>query len=122
MGGLNGGVNLLGLAAAKAAYQGGEAWLEALREYLRENLALVQAFVAKHPKLKLLNQQATFLAWIDCQELGVDPYALFLAHGVGLSDGKDFLGEGFVRLNFGCPRSTLVEILERMEKALNALS
>lgn len=122
MGGLNGGVNLLGLTAAKAAYQGGEAWLEALREYLRENLALVQAFVAKHPKLKLLNQQATFLAWIDCQELGVDPYALFLAHGVGLSDGKDFLGEGFVRLNFGCPRSTLVEILERMEKALSSLS
>ncbi|MBE0496897.1 MAG: putative C-S lyase [Campylobacterales bacterium] len=118
MGGLNGGVNLLGLTAAKAAYEGGEAWLEALRFYLKENLLLVQAFVAKHPRLKLLDQQATFLAWIDCRDLGVNPYELFLSHGVGLSNGKDFLGEGFVRLNFGCPRQTLKEILERMDTAL----
>ncbi|WP_240332056.1 MalY/PatB family protein [Sulfurospirillum tamanense] len=122
IGGLNGGVNLLGLTAAKAAYEGGEAWLKELRLYLNENLLLVQEFVAKHPKLKLLDHQATFLAWIDCRALNANPHALFLEHGVGLSDGKDFLGEGFVRLNFGCPRTTLETILHRMDCALTSFA
>ena len=122
MGGLNGGVNLLGLVAAQAAYEHGDAWLEELKRYLAQNLELVHTFVAKNPKLKLLDQQATFLAWIDCRALHTDACALFLDHGVALSDGKDFLGEGFVRLNFGCPRNTLKEILSRMEDALITLS
>ena len=121
MGKLNGGVNLLGLAAAKAAYEGGDEWLKALREYLAQNLSLVQEFVKSHPPLKLCDQDATFLAWIDCSGLDTDPYELFLKHGVALSDGKDFLGEGFVRLNFGCPKSILSEILKRMEVALSSL-
>lgn len=118
MGKLNGGVNLLGLTAAKAAYESGDEWLKALREYLAQNLTLVQDFVKNHPPLKLCDQDATFLAWIDCSELKTNPYELFLEHGVALSDGKDFLGEGFVRLNFGCPKDTLKEILNRMSKAL----
>jgi cystathionine beta-lyase len=122
MGGLNGGVNLLGFTAAQAAYEHGDPWLKELKLYLAQNLKLVHAFVAKEPKLKLLDQQATFLAWIDCRALQVDPCALFLDHGVALSDGKDFLGKGFVRLNFGCPQSTLVKILSRMEDALTARS
>jgi len=121
MGMLNGGVNLLGLIAAKAAYEGGDEWLKALREYLAQNLSLVQEFVRSHPPLKLCDQDATFLAWIDCTRLDTDPYELFLKHGVALSDGKDFLGEGFVRLNFGCPKSILLEILKRMGVALSSL-
>jgi len=120
MGKLNSGVNLFGLTAAKAAYENGDEWLKALREYLARNLALVQEFVIKHPPLKLCDQDATFLAWIDCSRLDTDPYELFLKHGVALSNGKDFLGEGFVRLNFGCPQSTLKEILTRMDRALNS--
>ncbi|MDD3342892.1 MAG: PatB family C-S lyase [Sulfurospirillaceae bacterium] len=122
MGSMVGGINLLGITAMKAAYQHGDAWLEALRVYLRENLALVQAFVAKNPKLKLLNQEATFLAWIDASALHVkSPYTFFLDFGVGLSDGTPFGDANFIRLNFGTQRAILMTILERMQNAMDSL-
>ena len=70
--------------------------------------------------------EATYLAWIDCREWlaarGLkDAQQAFEAAGVGLSNGRDFApgeeGAGFVRLNFGCPRSTLDAALERMARA-----
>ena len=58
-------------------------------------------------------------AWIDCRNLLTDtPAAFFEEAGVGLSNGKDFGAEGFVRLNFGCSRSILLAALERMDKAI----
>ena len=119
MGHINGGVNLLGLTAGEAAYEGGDGWLLELRQYLRSNLALVQEFVAKHPALKMLEHEATFLAWIDCRVLNTNAYELFLKHGVVLTDGAGFGDKNFVRLNFGCPRNTLIEILRRMDNALH---
>ena len=122
MGSMVGGINLLGITAMKAAYQYGETWLDELRVYLRENLALVQAFVAKNPSLKLLNQEATFLAWIDASALHVkSPYAFFLDFGVGLSDGAPFGDANFVRLNFGTQKARLENILARMQKAMDSL-
>ena len=122
MGSMVGGVNLLGITAMKAAYQHGETWLDELRIYLRENLALVQAFVVKNPSLKLLNQEATFLAWIDASDLHVkSPYAFFLDFGIGLSDGTPFGDANFVRLNFGTQKATLESILARMQKAMDSL-
>ncbi len=122
MGSMVGGINLLGIIALKAAYQHGETWLDELRIYLSENLALVQAFVAKNPSLKLLNQEATFLAWIDASALHVkSPYAFFLDYGVGLSDGAPFGNANFVRLNFGTQRATLKNILARMQAAMDSL-
>lgn len=122
MGSMVGGVNLLGITAMKAAYQEGDAWLEGLRSYLAENLQMVQAFVAKNPKLKLLSQDATFLAWIDTSKLGVQsPYEFFLSFGVGLSDGQPFGNKNFVRLNFGTQKATLEEILKRMQMAMDSL-
>ena len=65
--------------------------------------------------------EATYLAWIDVRELGLaDPAAHFEAHGLGLSDGADFGAPGWLRLNFGCPRSTLDEALQRLEKGCDA--
>ena len=59
--------------------------------------------------------EATYLAWIDARGLGVDdPAAFFEAAGVGLSSGGDFGLPGWVRLNFGCPLTTLDSALERM--------
>ena len=122
MGSMVGGVNLLGLCALKAAYTDGDAWLKALRLYLSGNLKMVQDFVAKNPKLKLLNQEATFLAWIDASALHVkSPYDFFLSFGVGLSDGEPFGNKQFVRLNFGTQRATLQAILERMQNAMDSL-
>ncbi|AFL68795.1 MalY/PatB family protein [Sulfurospirillum barnesii] len=122
MGSMVGGVNLLGIVAMKAAYLDGDAWLRELRLYLAHNLQMVQAFVAKNPTLKLLDQEATFLAWIDASALHVNnPYEFFLSFGVGLSDGEAFGDKNFIRLNFGTQKDLLEEILRRMQKAMDSL-
>jgi cystathionine beta-lyase len=112
-------VNTLGYTAAIAAYRDSEDWRLALVDYLRGNRDLVEAFVSQTPGLSMPHVEATYLAWIDCRKLPVEkPAAFFEEAGVGLSSGRDFGAEGFVRLNFGCSRSLLVCALERMEKAI----
>lgn len=112
-------VNALGLAAALAAYRDSEDWRLALIGYLRKNRDLVEAFAASSPGLAMHHVEATYLAWIDCRGAGHgDPAAFFEQAGVGLSNGADFGTPGFVRLNFGCPRSLLDEALTRMGSAL----
>jgi len=112
-------VNLLGYAAAEAAYRHGWGWHGALLDYLRRNRDLVYAAIRSMPPLGTFLPEATYLAWIDARELDVpDPAAFFESAGVGLSDGRDFGAEGYLRLNFGCRRSLLQEGLDRMRKAL----
>lgn len=107
--------NLLGLVAAEAAYRHGDPWRQALLAYLRANRERVMAAVGEMQGVKGWRPESTYLAWLDCRELHTDdPIALFERAGVGLSDGTPFGMPGFVRLNFGCPRSTLDEALERM--------
>ena len=63
--------------------------------------------------------EATYLAWIDARALDLArPQQFFEQAGVGLSDGRDFDGPGYVRLNFGCPRETLRQALKRIETAI----
>ena len=112
-------VNLLGYAAAEAAYCFGEPWRQALIEYLRGNRDLVLQAVANMAGLSVTPVEATYLAWIDTRERGIgNPEMFFEQAGVGLSDGAAFGLPGFVRLNFGCPRSLLTEALQRMQRAL----
>jgi cystathionine beta-lyase len=116
-------VNVLGLVAAEAAYRDGEPWRQALLAYLRGNRARVLETLAALPGLASTWPEATYLAWIDCREMmaarGVtDPAVFFEKAGVGLSDGRPFGAPGFLRLNFGCPRSTLEEGLARLVRAL----
>ena len=112
-------VNLLGYAATEAAYRSGEPWRRELIEYLQGNRDLVLQAVNAMPGLSITPVEATYLAWIDARGCGLaDPAAFFEAAGVGLSDGTAFGLPGFLRLNFGCPRSLLTEALERMQKAL----
>ncbi len=113
-------VNVLGLAACEAAYRDCDDWHAALIAYLRGNAAHVAAAIAGMPGLTMSPVEATYLAWIDARGLGVDDPALFFeAGGVGLSDGADFGLPGWVRLNFGCPRTTLDLALERMRYRSN---
>ena len=120
-------INVLGHTAAVAAYREGDAWLEALLDYLEGN----RDFLAKEvPRrlhgVTLAAPEATYLAWLDCRGAripGGDPFAFFLERGkVALNDGRLFGpgGEAFVRLNFGCPRALLTEALDRMARALAA--
>lgn len=111
-------VNTLGLVACEAAYRDGEPWRRALLDYLRGNAQCVFDAVNQMRGLAMTPVEATYLAWIDARGLGVDdPQRFFETAGVGLSDGADFGAPGFVRLNFGCPRSTLDEALRRMGQA-----
>lgn len=124
--GLVGWVNLFGLLAFQTAYEAGEAWLEDLLVYLQANRnALVDLINQNVPGVQAAPPEGTFLAWLDCRETGLeDPQEFFLEQGrVGFNDGLWFgaNGKGHVRLNFGCPKDTLLEGLTRLKTALETL-
>lgn len=116
-------VNCIGYAACEAAYRYGEPWRRELLSYLDANREyLYQTTNASLPGLKLYPMDATYLAWLDARALNLaQPAAHFERFGVGLSEGSGFQGDGFVRLNFGCPRSQLREGIERIRRGLASL-
>ncbi|MBN2550724.1 MAG: PatB family C-S lyase [Anaerolineales bacterium] len=117
-------VNLMGVTAARAAYLEGQEWLEQVLVYLAANRDyLAHAVSQELPGIQMSPVQGTYLAWLDCRQAGDlgNPYKFFLEKGrLAFNDGDTFGqgGQGFLRLNFGCPRATLVEAVERMKKAL----
>jgi cystathionine beta-lyase len=113
------GVNALGYAACLAAYRDCEPWRLALIDYLRGNRDIVRKFIGEIPGLSMDDVQATYLAWIDATGLNMRNAARhFEGFGVAMSDGADFGGPGCVRLNFGCPRQTLLQGLGRLRDAV----
>ncbi len=120
--------NVFGLTAAQAAYEKGEEWLDALLDYLEENLNFLKKFVSERmPIVKVVEPQGTYLVWLDFRNLGLNDEALkeFLLKKakVAFDDGPIFGpgGEGFQRINIATPRSLLREGLERIEEALKTL-
>lgn len=120
--------NVLGYTAMLAAYRDGQPWLDELLRYLEGNRDfLVQSVRAHLRGVEVGVPEATYLAWLDCRRAGIpgnDPYTFFLERArVALNDGATFGrgGQGFVRLNFGCPRAILAQALDRMRAALEAL-
>ncbi|HEX4994162.1 MAG TPA: MalY/PatB family protein [Methylomirabilota bacterium] len=118
-------VNVLGYAAAFAAYRDGDAWLGELLRYLEANRDYLAEYVRRHlPGVTMTPPEGTYLGWLDCRGAGAaaaDPFTFFLERAkVAFNDGALFGrgGQGFVRLNFGSPRSILTEGLERMRRAL----
>jgi len=112
-------VNALGYTAALAAYRDSRDWHLAVIDYLRENRDIVESSIETMPGLSMHHVEATYLAWIDTRQTGMEnPVKIFEEAGVGLSDGRPFGSEGFVRLNFGCPRPVLEEALQRMRKSI----
>jgi cystathionine beta-lyase len=121
--GLVSGVNVMGWVAALAAYAEGQEWLTQVLAYLEANRDYLAARVqADLPGVRMAAPEGTYLAWLDCRQTGIaDPGEFFLRQArVALNEGRTFGpgGEGFVRLNFGCPRATLAAALERMQRAL----
>lgn len=123
-------VNMIGTAAAQAAYRYGQEWLDQLLPYLQANRDYLLEYVSQNlPGVTMSCPQGTYLAWLDCRAAGIPDdaggaYQFFLKHAhVAVQDGAAFGpgGQGFVRLNFGAPRSLLQEGLERMKKALEAV-
>ncbi len=122
------GPNVFSLEAVKAAYDHGEPWLKELLTYLEQNAAVLERAVAEEmPRLHLVRPEGTYLAWLDCRELGMDPPSLerWLLEEVRLVLNQGYTfgsgGEGFVRINFACPRAMLEEGLARLARAVRAL-
>ena len=112
-------INLFGYVGALAAMEHGEPWRQALIDYLKGNRDLVIKRITAMTGLETTMVEATYLAWIDTRPRNLaSPATFFERAGVGLSDGADFGGPGFVRLNFGCPRHLLTVALDRMQTAL----
>ena len=123
-------VSSLGLVAAQVAFSGVcDEWLAALQLYLTANRDFLVEFVRSElAGIKTTVSEATYLAWLDCTALVNSgkitgtPHEFFLKQAkVALNEGREFGrgGEGFVRLNFGCPRSTLAEAIGKMKTALD---
>ncbi|MGW5867197.1 MalY/PatB family protein [Streptomyces sp. NPDC055239] len=114
------GPSHLGVIAHTAALRDGGDWLDALLRGLDDNRRLLAALLCEHlPAIGCIPAQGTFLAWLDCRELGLgdDPAEAFLHRGrVALSSGKAFGtgGEGFVRLNLAASPEVLTEAVRRM--------
>ncbi|UJW56468.1 putative C-S lyase [Bacillus sp. A116_S68] len=120
-------LNTFGIVAMEAAYRYGEEWLDELLAYLKGNVDVVKSYIAdKLPELTLVEPEGTYLLWIDCRKLGLSDGELnhlFTHKGkIGFNSGISFGkgGEGFVRMNVACPRSTVIEGLTRMKKALHS--
>jgi cystathionine beta-lyase len=113
-------INPFAYRAAAVAYRDCGDWRRALLDYLRGNRdTLAEALRAMPGRLTMAPVEGTYLAWIDVRGTGIeDPVRFFEEAGVGLQDGREFDGPGFVRMNFGCPRAVLREGLRRMRRAL----
>lgn len=118
-------VNPFGVVALEAAYREGAVWLDALRSYLDGNFEYLKSrFAAEAPLLKVCDSQATYLAWIDISALGIpsDKVEKILKEDakVRISSGTIYMGEGYIRLNYACPRSRLKEALDRILSCLKS--
>jgi cystathionine beta-lyase len=114
-------INAFGYAGCEAALRHGWAWHREMIQVLRSNRDRVEEFVAASlTGIRTWHLEATYLAWLDARELQLpNPAKFFEDHGVGLSDGVPFgAPQGFLRLNFGCPRPQLEKALDRMARAL----
>ena len=113
--------SVMAVAAHIAAYREGAPWLDALRRYLRANLALIaQRLNQAFPQLDWQPPPATYLAWIDLRPLGLDMQrlqsVLTAQQKVAIMPGETYgaAGDGFIRLNAGCPRAKLEEGVRRL--------
>jgi cystathionine beta-lyase len=113
--------NPFGIEALMAAYENGDAWLEALKMYLSANIEYVNKFIAMYElPIKTVKTEATFLIWMDCSKMGLghDELIDFFVHEakLGLNDGKSFgkTGDGFMRLNIGTSKKVLEVAMNRL--------
>lgn len=117
-------LNVLGLVACEAAYEHGEEWYQAMKNYVKENIEFVKQYVEKQlPGVKMVEHEGTYLVWLDFRGTGLSVEELddkiINQAKLWLDSGKIFgsCGEGFQRINVACPRATLTEALERIRKA-----
>lgn len=111
-------LNCLGTVACQAAYEGGEAWLDACKAYMRENLDFVRQYLAENlPQVKLVEPEGTYFAWLDCTGLGLTEEELnraIVQRGKLWLDAGGIFGQEaalFQRVVLACPRTTLARAM-----------
>ena len=120
--------NIFGAVALEAAYSYGDEWLNQLLDYLWNNYLYLKKFFNNNlPEVKVMNPEATYLVWLDFREYEMDGKELTKLivdkAKVGLNNGAGFgiEGNGWMRLNIGCPRSVLAEGLNRLNNAFSGI-
>ena len=119
-------VNSFAPEAVKAAYNESEDWLDALNHYLYDNYRALCNFVAKHlPQWQVMPLEGTYLVWVDvslcCDNVAAYCDRLVQDAHVWLNPGTMYgpqSGEGYLRINLACPRSRLLEALERINNTI----
>jgi len=113
--------NSFAVEAAVAAFTEGEAWLDALREYIQENKNFVEDYLKKEvPQIRPVSSQATYLMWLDCRNMQgcAAEFTQYLRERTGLylSEGRQYgeSGSSFIRMNIACPKSRLEDGLKRL--------
>lgn len=121
------GGNIFAYHATVACYEKGNDWRIAMLDYVQENIDYVIHYLKEHmPQIKPMIPEASFLVWLDCEELGMEADELhqFFAHkaGLGLNKGASFGpgGEYFLRMNVACPRKILEKAMHQLKNALSA--
>lgn len=115
-------INVLAQTATEAAFRHGENWRLQQIKYLRANRDYLMQEINSIDGMKMYPLEATYLAWIDVSDLGLDdPEKFFEDAGVGISAGKYFGDDHFIRLNFACRRSLLEDAIKRIQKAVNLI-
>jgi cystathionine beta-lyase len=119
-----GGGNIFGNIASEEAYLHGDTYVDELMAYLMLNIETLEEYVATNlPKIKVIRPESTFLVWLDCREMGMNDNDLndffLLKAKIGLNPGIMFGpgGEGFMRMNIGCPKATLLQGLGQIKEA-----
>lgn len=115
--------SVFALAAYHAAFTQCEDWRQELLTYLKDSYDYIQKRLEKINGLTLLASEGTYLAFVDARDTGLEnPYEFLLQNAkVRFGDGAQFGNPGFIRINYGCPRSTLKQALDQTEQALNNL-
>jgi len=114
-------INALSYYAAESAYRDGEPWRKELVSYLKQNRDTLVEFINNRCSgLSVRPGDATYLAWIDASGMNVENPAQHFEKQAGLflSDGAFFGWPRHIRFNFGCPRSRMLEGLEKIASAL----
>ena len=120
------GGNIFAFTAAEAAFAHGEEWLNQMLHYLSENVKTLEQFLTERmPKVKAVLPEASYLAWLDFSDYGYSHKELadklLNEAKVALNDGTTFGGDAYrccFRLNLGCPKSMLLDALERIAAAI----
>jgi cystathionine beta-lyase len=120
--------NIFGTIASIAAYSEGKNWLASLLDYIDKNINYVIDFCRDQiPEIIPVRPEATYMIWLDCRKLCMPGTELqdFFVHkaGVGLNEGSTFGpgGEGFMRMNLGTNRKTVIKAMEQIRKAVSQL-